>query len=91
MGTKLTTLVAKLTELRKTIRKEGEGALEEAFSEFFTKHPAATAIVWTQYTPHFNDGDACTFNIHEFELHVDQSILAPDVKKYFEKTRDIKI
>lgn len=27
--------------------------------------PEVTAVTWTQYTPYFNDGDACTFSVYE--------------------------
>lgn len=82
---KLSELVEKLTAARAAMRAEGEAALKEAFSEFFEMHPGVRAIVWTQYTPHFNDGDACTFSVNEFELHADLTKVAADVKKYVKK------
>ncbi|WP_074344742.1 hypothetical protein [Mycobacteroides abscessus] len=27
--------------------------------------PEVVSVRWTQYTPYFNDGDACTFSVHE--------------------------
>ena len=33
--------------------------------EFFEKNPSVTAIIWTQYTPYFNDGDSCEFGVSE--------------------------
>lgn len=56
---------------KKRFKDEGKAALADAFGEFFAKHPEATAILWTQYTPYFNDGDVCTFSVHEWELRVD--------------------
>lgn len=66
----------KLMELRaqydELLEKEGENALKEAFKEFFAKHPSAHTITWTQYTPYFNDGDACHFSVHEMVLNDDE-------------------
>lgn len=31
-------------------------------------HPDITKFTWEQYTPYFNDGEVCEFNVHE--LHV---------------------
>lgn len=55
-------------EYDKTLSEQGEQALKEAFKEFFTKHPQVGTISWTQYTPYFNDGDACYFSRHELEI-----------------------
>lgn len=42
------------------------GAIKEALAEgtaaLFEKYPFLGAIGWTQYTPYFNDGDACVFS-----------------------------
>ena len=46
----------------------GKEAFDEAFSKFFTDNPKVDGIVWTQYTPYFNDGDTCTFGVHELYL-----------------------
>jgi len=53
----------------KTLSEEGEDALKEAFKDFFQKHPSVETITWTQYTPYFNDGDACYFHVHEFQIN----------------------
>lgn len=44
--------------------------VRELFLAFFADSPEVKAVKWTQYTPHFNDGDACTFSVHgpEFAL-----------------------
>lgn len=81
MANKLTELVKKIEELRETMKREGQSALKEAFVDFFDKHPEADSIVWVQYTPYFNDGDACIFSKHASELKVDPDKMAPDVAK----------
>ncbi|WP_297653652.1 hypothetical protein [Hydrogenophaga sp.] len=43
----------------------GQDAFTEALAPFFEANPRIDGIVWSQYTPYFNDGDACTFGVHE--------------------------
>lgn len=55
-------------------RKEMEAAAKDAFSEgcqeLFAAHPELTSFAWKQYTPHFNDGDACEFGAHVDDPYV---------------------
>jgi hypothetical protein len=51
-------------DLDALIRKEGEKAVRAFFIEFFEKRPDVFAVRWTQYTPHFNDGEPCVFGLH---------------------------
>lgn len=37
----------------------------KALDKFFEKYPTIEGITWTQYTPYFNDGDECTFSVHD--------------------------
>ena len=48
---------------RKRRQAEQEAALKASFVEFFAAHPEAAAIQWRQYTPYFNDGEACYFGV----------------------------
>jgi hypothetical protein len=41
-------------------------------------------IKWRQYTPYFNDGEACVFNVHEPVFYIDNGI----VPKYFSLEED---
>lgn len=65
---KLAAMVAEQQAIRDRMKKDGRAALREGFKEFFDAHPEAKAIVWTQYTPYFNDGEACTFSVNGFDL-----------------------
>ena len=47
------------------VAKEGKAALADMFLEFFEKHPSVLGVAWTQYTPYFCDGDACTFGVND--------------------------
>lgn len=55
----------KMEEAKKQLREEGKVLFREMCEEIFKKHDHVKAISWRQYTPYFNDGDACTFSVHE--------------------------
>ncbi len=55
----------KAKSLKAQMRKEGEAVFREMFKEFFEATPGVIAVRWTQYTPHFNDGEACVFGVRE--------------------------
>ncbi len=55
----------------KKLKDEGEAALKDAFKEVFDSHPRLRSVVWSQYTPYFNDGDPCYFSVHEFDVRVE--------------------
>ena len=52
-------------ELDDKLKTFGKEAFTEALAPFFAANPRIDGIVWSQYTPYFNDGDACTFGVHE--------------------------
>lgn len=65
----LKTMISNITKARAEYEKQkaalGENAqkaIAEAFAEFI---PAGHVLHWCQYTPYFNDGDACTFGVHD--------------------------
>jgi hypothetical protein len=39
--------------------------LKPAMLKIFRDHPEVKAFAWTQYTPHFNDGEPCVFSVHD--------------------------
>lgn len=53
-------------EVLNKAREEANAIIKEAFSEMakvvFDNNPELKGFRWTQYTPYFNDGDACTFS-----------------------------
>lgn len=55
----------KKAELDRLISDYGKQALQQLFNEFFEANPTIEAIRWVQYIPGFNDGDPCTFTLHE--------------------------
>ena len=63
---------------------------EPIFQEFFKAFPEIKMIAWTQYTPYFNDGEACVFDIKDFEfiLDMDSALVRDDIKKLYERIAD---
>jgi predicted SnoaL-like aldol condensation-catalyzing enzyme len=69
-------LFDELTDLKQQyddkLTNEGEDAVKELFKEFFDANPQAESVTWTQYTPYFNDGDTCTFRVHEMSVTINE-------------------
>lgn len=58
-------LINEQRELQKKFQTTAQALFKETTKEFFDKNPNVTAIVWTQYTPYFNDGDTCEFGVND--------------------------
>jgi hypothetical protein len=68
-------------ELEKKIQSEGQALLKGMFKEFFHNHPEAKAIVWTQYTPYWSDGEDCIFSVNTPILVAHVGAIQNDVLK----------
>lgn len=53
-----------MEDSRNSFVREGEKLFKEAVKGLFKEHPALQSFSWTEYTPHFNDGDECVFSTH---------------------------
>ncbi len=62
---------------KKQMEAEGKDALIAGAKELFKKYKDLQQIKWQQYAPHFNDGDACTFSVHDpyFGFNSEESAL----------------
>lgn len=58
-------LLAEREELNKRFQAKAQELFKETTKTFFETNPGVTRIIWTQYTPYFNDGDTCEFGVHE--------------------------
>lgn len=67
---KIKALKEKLTAYQAQVQSEAKDLVKGAFGEFFQANPDVSAIHWRQWTPHFNDGDACTFSIHDASVYL---------------------
>lgn len=56
-------LIEKQRALQKEFQTTAQALFKETTKEFFEQNPLVNAIVWTQYTPYFNDGDTCEFSV----------------------------
>ena len=56
-------LVEKQRALQKEFQTTAQALFKETTKEFFEQNPLVNSIVWTQYTPYFNDGDTCEFSV----------------------------
>jgi hypothetical protein len=56
-------LVSDQAALKLKFQKQAQGLFKEITKEFFEKNPGITGVIWTQYTPYFNDGEACVFSV----------------------------
>lgn len=52
-------------ELQKQFQVRAQELFKNITKEFFDKNPGITGVVWTQYTPYFNDGDTCEFSVND--------------------------
>lgn len=57
-----------IVESKKKMVEEGKKTIKKALKEFFSAFPSVDSIRWSQYTPYFNDGDACEFGVNN--VHV---------------------
>jgi hypothetical protein len=70
MFEQLTELTNAAAAARKELREKGQALVKEALRAFLETHPQFEAVRWRQYTPYFNDGDACVFRVCEPEFKV---------------------
>jgi hypothetical protein len=52
-------------ELKLKFQTEAQALFKDITREFFDQNPGITAIIWTQFTPYFNDGDTCEFSVND--------------------------
>ena len=50
-----------ISKLKSEIVDASAGLFDEFREHIFLKYPKLNSFGWTQYTPYFNDGDACLF------------------------------
>ena len=55
---------ARINELKKQVQKELQAEFSGALAELFDAYPFVKSLSFTAYTPYFNDGDTCEYNVH---------------------------
>jgi len=56
-------LITEYEHTKKEFTNKMTVAFNKMFVQFFNENPAVKCVVWTQYTPYFNDGEPCTFSV----------------------------
>lgn len=97
MSAKLEALIAAKEAYTAMVREKGQEVVREVFTDFFNANPNVHSVWWRQYTPYFNDGEACVFNVYDpgFKfVNVEEAAKYckpgyaqnPETKKYERKT-----
>lgn len=55
-------LINEYNQSKKQFQEKMKTEFKNLFIDFFQKNPEVVTVGWNQYTPYFNDGDACVFN-----------------------------
>lgn len=55
-------------EFEAEVKAKGKTIIREAVTEFFNAFPEVESIRWAQYTPYFNDGEACYFGVNDITI-----------------------
>lgn len=58
-------LLEKQRQAKREFQVVAQDMLKETFKEFWKLNPGITAVMWTQATPYFNDGDPCEFGVND--------------------------
>ena len=89
---------SKIYEIKREIIDMSSGLFDEFREHVFNKYPELESFGWTQYTPYFNDGEACTFytNINYLKIndeYADESdwISPINIIKSGNWNRDLKV
>ena len=64
--------VAQVKKARQDAKRAMHAAFSEACAGLFKAHPELTSFAWQQYTPYFNDGDACEFSARVEEPDINE-------------------
>lgn len=64
LKTKISEANARINELKKQVQKELQAEFSGALTELFDAYPFVKSLSFTAYTPYFNDGDTCEYNVH---------------------------
>lgn len=68
--------------MKAVVNEKVKANLAKAFVDFFDQNPLIKVIGWAQYTPYFNDGDACVFSVGEVGFGMDENDVGADPYEY---------
>ncbi len=67
---KLNEMAAKVEAAQAEVLFAGQAAFKEACADVFERHKGLEQFSWRQFTPYFNDGDACYFYVEGYSLEI---------------------
>lgn len=68
-------LQERINDLNNQMKEKSKVLMKEEFAVFFEKYDGVVAnLFWTQYSPYFNDGEACEFGVHDVWLTLQSDI-----------------
>lgn len=72
-------LEAEMKRIQQEYQANAKSLIGDVFADFLRSYPNVKALYWTQYTPFFNDGEACEFSVHDLN-----ALTEDDVREYME-------
>lgn len=63
--TSITQMNEKLEETKRVFSEQIREYFYSYIKEYFKENTEVQAIIWTQYTPYWMDGEPCEFSVHE--------------------------
>lgn len=72
--TEIETIQKQLRTLLTMLKPNLEEFIRQECMKAFKSLPNYTGLSWTQFSPYFNDGDACTFSVNEIYLIDDEGL-----------------
>jgi hypothetical protein len=75
-------LNAEIATAKKTMQEKSVGFVEEAARQLFEACPEIGQVHWTQYTPYFNDGEACEFGVNDACFATVEDVEEGNIERY---------
>lgn len=72
LKTKIAKTQKEIEKLKDQLSKDSEKLFKISCKEIFKNNPDFSSFSWTQYTPHWNDGDSCEFSAHTDYIYIDE-------------------
>ena len=89
--THLTTKIQNIENFLREVNIKQRALFHEICDEVFNSCPSLNTISWTQYTPYFNDGDPCIFNIqNEVSFSKDEWIDVDPFQSYEKSDEELE-
>lgn len=61
----LSEMISQFEEFQREFQAKAREEIKKLFQKFWDLNPGVNAVIWTQYAPYFNDGDACEFSVYD--------------------------